>query len=40
MKTYIKPEAELLELEFVEDIMSGYLDSTEWGVEDGLDIPD
>ena len=39
MKTYLKPEAEWLELQLNEAIMDGELDSTEWGVEgdDGYD---
>lgn len=34
MKTYIKPEVEILELQFDEMIM-GNLESGKWGVEDG-----
>lgn len=34
MKTYVKPEAELLELKIDEAIMGGVIDSTDQGVDE------
>ena len=34
MKTYLKPEAEIVELKF-DEIVMGSINSGEWGVEDG-----